>query len=413
MEGLLWQYILAIIEAMQAVLIAAGESSRFWPLANGTHKSQIFLLGKSLIYWTLKGFKDAGIQDVVVVHGKGSSLPEMLEQENDLEIKISFVVQEESLGTGNALWQAREFITQPFFVVWPNKVNIGELAENMLKVQKEQSTDAVLVGAETKTPHDYGIARIKGDQLVEIVENPEEGKEPSNIKVIGLYLLSPDFFSYYESIAKHHEADLIEGINLYVKDKKASLIILKDEAPALKYPWELFGIMDILFSSQKEQQIIHPTAKIGKGTILEGFVYIGENCEIGANNVIRGPVNLEKGVKTGAFFEIKHSIVQEGTHFHSGYVGDSIIGKNCRFGAGFVVANKRLDRKTIACRVGEKKIDTGRTSFGTVIGNNTRVAIHAGIMPGVFVGSGCTIGPGAMVFQNIPDDTKFSARTPS
>ena len=339
---------------MQAVIIAAGESARFWPLANGIHKSQIFLLGKPLIYWTLKGLKEAGIGDVVVVHGKDSSLPDMLNQENDLGIKVSFVVQEESLGTGNALWQAREFITQPFFVVWPNKVNVGELAKEMIAAQQKQGTDAVFVGAKTNTPHDYGIARMQRDQLAEIVENPEEGKEPSDTKVIGAYLLSPDFFSYYESIKKHHEADLIEGINLYIKDKKASLIILKDEAAALKYPWELFYIMDILFAAQKDEQIIHPTAKIGKGTVLEGRVYIGKNCEIGANNVIRGPVSLEKGVKTGAFFEIKHSIVQSGTTFHSGYIGDSVIGKNCAFGAGFTTANLRLDRSNVKSTVKEK-----------------------------------------------------------
>lgn len=391
---------------MQAVIIAAGESTRFWPLANGIHKSQIFLLGKSLIYWTLKGLKESGISDVIVVHGKDDSIKEMLERENDLGIHIFYVVQEKPLGTGNALFAAKELISKPFFVLWPNKVNSKELIQKML----EQKAEVVMVGANTNTPWDYGVARMEQDRIVEIVENPKEGEEPSGIKVIGAYQLLPDFFSYYEKISKHHEADLIEGINLYLQDKKAGLVMLQKGDPALKYPWELFGILDILFSLQKDEQIIHPTAKIGKGTILEGPVYIGENCEIGANNVIRGPVNLEKGVKTGAFFEIKYSIVQEDTHFHSGYLGDSIIGRNCRFGAGFVAANRRLDRKSIACVVQGRKIDTGATFLGSVVGEGTSVGIHAGIMPGVFIGSNAVVGPGTMVFENIPDNTKFSTR---
>ena len=391
---------------MQAVIIAAGESTRFWPLANGIHKSQTFLLGKPLIYWTLKGLKESGILDVIVVHGKDSSMKEMLDRENDLGIRISYVMQEKPLGTGNALFLAKNLITKPFFVLWPNKINSKELIQKMM----EEKAEVVMVGANTNTPWDYGVARMEQDRLVEIVENPKEGKEASRIKVIGAYKLSPDFFSYYEKISKHHEADLIEGINLYLKDKKASLIMLDKDAPALKYPWELFGILDILFSMQKDEQIIHPTAKIGEGTILKGSVYIGENCEIGAHNVIRGPVNLEKGVKTGAFLEIKHSIVQEGTHFHSGYVGNSIIGRNSRFGASFIVANRRLDRGNIISTVQNKRVDTNSTFFGTVVGNETHFGIHTGIMPGVFVGSGCLIGPGTMIFKDMPDNTKLSAK---
>jgi len=391
---------------MQAVIITAGESTRFWPLANGIHKSQTFLLGKPLIYWTLKGLVESGIQDIVVVCSKTSTIPVMLEKENDLGIHISYVVQEKPLGTGNALFAAKELINKPFFVLWPNKINSKELIQKML----EEKAETLLVGANTNTPWDYGVARMEGDRIVEIVENPKEGEEPSKIKVIGAYKLSPDFFSYYEKISKHHEADLIEGINLYLKDKKTSLIMLEEDVPALKYPWELFGILDILFSFKKEEQIIASTAKIGKGTVIEGPVYIGENCNVGAYNVLRGPLNLEKGTQTAAFFEIKHSIVQEGTHFHSGYVGDSIIGKNCRFGAGFVAANRRLDRKSIACVVQDKKIDTGIISLGTVVGNETHIGIHAGTMPGVFIGSNCVVGPGTMVFENIPDNTKFSTR---
>lgn len=389
---------------MQAVVIAAGESSRFWPL-NTVHKSQLYLLGKPLIYWTIKGLVENNIQDIVVVHGKNSSLPETLQRENDLKVKISYVIQKERLGTGNAAWQTRAFIKEPFFVVWPNKVNSKEIGAKVLREHREKGSEVVLVGAETPTPWDYGVARMGGESVREVVENPEPGTEPSDMKVIGFYSLQPDFFSYYEKLPRHHEADFIDAINLYLKDKKASLVELQEDVPALKYPWELLGILDILLQLKGRKQIIDPSAKIGEGTVIEGPVYIGEDCEIGAHNVLRGPLNLERGVKTGAFCEIKHSIIQEGTHFHSGYIGDSIIGKDCRFGAGFVTANRRLDRNTISSTIKDKKIDTGLTYWGTAVGNNTHIGIHAGTMPGVLVGSHCVIGPNSMVAENVRDNT--------
>jgi bifunctional UDP-N-acetylglucosamine pyrophosphorylase/glucosamine-1-phosphate N-acetyltransferase len=152
---------------------------------------------------------------------------------------------------------------------------------------------------------------------------------------------------------------------------------------------------------------IEKNTTIGDNTVIQGPCYIGEGCKIGNNNVIRGPVNLEKNVVTGAFFEIKHSIVQEGTHFHSGYVGNSVIGNNCRFGAGFITANRRIDRGNIKTIIKGNKIDTGLTYLGVVVGNDTSFGIHAGTMPGVIVGNNSLVGPGTLVFKNIEDKTTF------
>ena len=351
------------------------------------------------MYWTLKGLAENGIKDIMVVVSKNSSMREMLEKENvrQLADKITYATQEEPLGTGNALWQAKDFIKEPFILLWGNKVGSKDLVKQMIAKQKE-GAEAVFVGTKVADPSEYGVARLEGGRLVEIVENPEEGKEPSNIEIVGARLLQPDFFEYYEKLPKHHEADLVDATNAYLKDKKASLIIIEGKGSTLKYPWDLFGIMDYLFASQ--ESIISPTAKIGKNVIIEGSVYIGDNCVIGHHNVLRGPVNLEANCKTKAFMEIKHSIVQEGTIFHSGYVGDSIIGKNCRFGAGFISGNLRFDEKPIH----------GLRKLGVVVGDNSAFGIHSGTMPGVLVGSNCKVGPATHVFENLEDNTTFYAK---
>ena len=415
---------------MQAVIIAAGESSRFWPLNQG-HKCQTCLLGKSLIYWTTKGLFENGVQDITVVCGVGSTIPEMLQRENDIGVSLRFVFQEKPLGTGNALWQAREFIKEPFFVVWPNKINSKELIAKMMEQKNAKGSDAVFAGAETLSPWDYGVAEFKGEQLVGIHENPEQGKEPSKIKIIGCYFFEPDFFDYYSKLSQHHEADFIEAVNLYLKNKKASVALLEKDAPALKYPWELLGIFDILLSSEnfghsislsaqignnvtiKGQVHIGSNTKIQDNTVIEGPCFIGDNCVIGHSNVLRGPLNIENNVITGAFCEIKHSVVGEGCHIHSGFIGDSVIGKNCRIAAGFISANRRLDRGEINVVVKDKKINTGLTYLGVVIGENTGIGIHSGTMPGVLIGSNCVIGPGTQIFKNVPDGQRvFSKGSP-
>jgi bifunctional UDP-N-acetylglucosamine pyrophosphorylase/glucosamine-1-phosphate N-acetyltransferase len=266
---------------------------------------------------------------------------------------------------------------------------------------------------------------MAGKVATEICENPKPGREPSNLRMLGFYLLNPDFFSYYEKINKHHPEDLIDGLNLLLKEEPVEPIVLDKELQTLKYPWDLFGLMDLMFNSESFQPRISPSAEIRKNVVINGQVhigdgaiikkntvingpcYIGEGCEIGPGNVLRGPVNLEKEVKTGAFCEIKNSIVQEGTHFHSGYVGDSLIGQNCRFGAGFISANRRLDRKNIGALVKGTMMDTGLTHFGLVAGADVKFGIHCGTMPGVFIGSGSGIWPGSIVFKNQKDASLF------
>ena len=118
---------------MQAVILAAGESSRFWPL-NQSHKSQIKLLGKSLIYWTIKGLTDNGIKELAIVINPHSSLKEELKSvPQELNVKLSYFVQEKPLGTGNAIFQAKNFIKEPFFVLWATEVLDKEIIAKILE----------------------------------------------------------------------------------------------------------------------------------------------------------------------------------------------------------------------------------------------------------------------------------------
>ncbi len=408
---------------MQAIIIAAGQSSRFWPL-NQKHKSQIKIFGKPLVYWTIKSIAEKGIKDIVLVTSPNSLLKdELVSIIEDLGVKLSFAIQEKPIGTGNAVYLAREYIREPFFVFWPYKISAGQIAENILSLVGRTKTEVVLTGVPTDTPWDFGILKMKDDKIVEIVENPEKGREPSNIKVLGAYFLQPDFFGYYQKIKNHHPEDFVDALNLYIRDKTTNLLLLGKDIPVLKYPWELLEILRI--KSKDFTNYISPTAKIeenvvmsgnvfiddnaiiGGNTVIQGPCFVGKNCKIGANNVLRGPVNLEKNVLTGSFAELKNCVIQEGTHLHSGYFGDSIIGENCRFGAGFITANRRIDRQNIASVVKGKRMDTGLTYLGVITGDNVRFGIHSGTMPGVLIGSDCIIGPGTLVFENLENNSKL------
>ncbi len=411
---------------MQAIIVAAGESSRFWPL-NKVHKSQIKVLGQTLLYWTIKDVSEKGINEIILIIAPGFPYKDELSLlAKDLGVSLSFVVQDRPLGTGNAIFQAKKYIKGPFFIFWSDKIQAGEVIGDILKAVEETGAEAVLTGLETDTPWDFGIVRMENNRVAEIVENPPKGKEPSNIKVFGAYFLQPNFFDYYEKLKKHHPEDFVDALNSYIKEKATSLIVLKDEIPVLHYPWEALHFLEVMLNSDELKNYVSADAQIGANVVIDGKVFIGakavigdntvihgpchigENCHIGANNVFRGPVDLEKGVVTGSFTEIKDCLIQEGTHVHSGYFGDSVIGRNCRFGAGFITANRRIDRGNINSVVKGEKTDTGRTYWGMAVGEGSKFGIGCGTMPGILIGSNCVVGPGTLVFDNLEDDSSLS-----
>ena len=406
----------------QAVILAAGESSRLWPL-NKRHKSLTKVLGKPLIFYTLEGLKRSGVSEVIIVQGSEKYIEEELGK-YELGINIRYVVQPKPKGMGDALWQAKNLLKDRFLVLNAERVDIDEIIEK-LEI-KNQESKILLVGQHTNSPELYGILKIKGDRALSIVEKPERGSEPSNVKVVGVYLLNPTFFDYYQKVEKG-QYDFEKALSSYMKKDEVKFVFLRKpekESPSLKYPWHLLRMKRYLLDRFLEEKI-DKTASILKNVIIEGKVhigsntkiyenavikgpcYIGDNCTIGNNSLVREYTNLEDNVLVGANSEITRSIFQEGTHVHSGFIGDSILGRGCRMGAGMVTANIRIDRKEIKTSISNEKIKTGLNSLGCVLGENTKTGVNCSFMPGILIGSNCIVGPSSVVMGNIEDNTIF------
>ncbi|RLC35445.1 MAG: hypothetical protein DRZ76_00105 [Candidatus Nealsonbacteria bacterium] len=402
----------------QVVILAAGESSRFWPL-NYRHKALFKIMGRPLIWYTLDGFKKAGIKEAVIVQGPQKEIQQGLKNYVFPNLKLNYVIQKKPKGMGDALFQAKNSLKDRFFVAHAHRLDAPEY----IKPLKSEKASLVLFAVKTATPYLYGVLEFQGNKVKRIVEQPKKGKEPSDWGVRGFYLLSKDFFDYYTKV-RGGRYDFEKTLNLLIKYKGAKLVKTNKEELNLKYPWHLFSVSQYLMQNYLKSKISKSAAvakdavikgpvyigervKVFEGAVIKGPCYIGDDCMIGSNSIVRDNTNLEKNVLIGALSEVTRSIFQEGAHCHSGYFGDSVFGENCRLGAGTVTANVKLDR-------GEIK-STGLSSLGAIAGKNTNIGINASLMPGVLIGSNCTVGPGSVVFDNVKDNqvhfTKFQTLT--
>jgi len=412
---------------MQAVLWAAGESSRFWPLSEGGHKSLFKLMGKPLIQWTIEGLKEADIKEIIIIQAPARAIEQVLGDGSQFDVKLQYVIQPEPKGMGDALLRAEALIkTERFFALHAHHFDAASLIGPMLTKAETSRAELVLAGQETNAPWEYGILELKEDKAIGLIEKPQKGREPSKIRLIGVYLLPKTFFDTLGKVKAHMYA-YEDALQLFMQEHDARVVIADRETSSLKYPWDLFRVAKMLMDAFLDNKI-SPTAKISKSAIIEGKVHIGDNTKIYENAVIKGPcyigesctigthalirdyTNLESGVLIGAHAEVARCIFQEGCTTHSGFFGDSIFGRNCKLGAGTITANVRVDRSEIKPVVKGKRVETGLRHLGAIVGDNTRIGISAMLMPGVLIGSNCDIGPGTLVKENVESSTIYYSR---
>ena len=422
-------------QSLQAVILAGGESLRFWPL-NSRHKSLLRIMGKPLIWYTIDGLRKIGVEDIVIVQGLKRDIEEELKNFPEIK-KISYVIQPEANGMSGAMIAVKSRIKGQFFAVFAHSVDCQGVAEKMLEKSRRTGAKTVLVGQETKDPWLYGVARLEGDKLLEVIEKPEQGKEPSNIKINGIYLLDNRYFDYLEKVigAVHFNKEFETAVSAYAKENDSRIVELdRDyEGISLKYPWHLFKVRKYLFDNFLTKKTVARSAWVAKTAIIEGNVFIGENVKIyegavikgpcyigdnsivGNNSIVRDYCNLESGTMVGALCEAGRVIFQPDVHIHSGYFGDSILDRGVRVGAGAITANVRADRGEISVLVKKEKnsvkeaakIGAGLKSLGVIIGENSKIGARATFMPGRFIGKNCFVGPSTVVMHNIDDNRKI------
>ncbi|OGH42364.1 MAG: hypothetical protein A3H79_04800 [Candidatus Levybacteria bacterium RIFCSPLOWO2_02_FULL_36_8b] len=406
---------------MQVVILAAGNSSRFNPYNGFSHKSLIKIMGKSVLEHTLLSIKKSKISDVIIVVNKENNIEQIIGNGEKLGLKITYVVQSEPLGMGDALLRAEKYIKSDFFLLNAYHVEFSEFADLISKSRKSDQ-DVILLAKKDSILSRFGILKVKGNQVVGIVEKPVRGREPSNIRIVGIYLLTKTFLNTLKKVPTEHY-HLEKALSEFAKKNIVRYVFADKETVSLKYPWDILQIKNYLFRNlkryvSKKAEIskdieiignvyIEDGCKIMEKACLKGPCYIGENAYVGNNVILRDGVDIEEEVVIGAFMELKNTVVMEKSKTHSGFIGDSVIGENCRIGAQFCTANTRIDRETVKCVVKAKKVDTHLKRLGVMIGDGVHIGIKASSMPGVIIGKNAVVGPSTTILKNVPEGTKY------
>jgi len=399
---------------MKCVVLAAGEGKRMHPLTFTRPKVMLPVAGKPLLEWNLLNARNAGLKDFIfVVSYKSEMVRNYFGDGKKWKVNIEYITQGRPLGTAHAIGINEHFVND-FIVLCGDTIFGKNDIKNIMK------TGMKIGLVEVENAKEYGIIELKGKKISKIHEKMEEPS--SNTINAGIYHFNKKIFNFIKKTKKsmRGEYEITDSINMLLEKETMEGVSLKEWRDVV-YPWHLLDANEEILKKldKKIEGIIEQNATllgnvvIGKntrilaGSYIEGSVIIGDNCKIGPNCYIRPYTSIGSNCHIGNACEIKNSIIMDGTNIpHQNYVGDSIIGQNCNFGAGSKVANLRLDKKNIKVVLNGKKIDTNRRKLGVIVGDNVQTGINSNLNIGSVIGNNVLIGPGVTVKGSFEPNSK-------
>lgn len=400
------------------VILSAGASSRFWPLASIHHKAFYRVgVGKTIIEETVEGIQEEldSISEIsIVVAPRDLDLATKIFNDNE---KVKVYVQEEPNGAGQGLLKAlKGDFSGRFLLTTGDKINAGKILKRL------SEKELAVAVRKTEDAKHFGIVEIEGENIASVTEKPEG--ETSGNKITSAYLLDSSFLPLLEKHKEDHYS-LEKALDEFVKTNEVKAVFVDDiEDTRLKFPWDLLDINQKI-QAKRTIQFIDPSAQISKTSIIDGPVYIGKDVKIldfvkivgpayigdgaliGDFALVRKNSYVDRSVVIGSYSEIKNSIIYTGTTVHRNYIGDSVMDEGSKIGAGTILANRRNDRGEIKSMIKGEKISSGLDFLGAFIGAGAKTGANSAIMPGVKIGKDANIWPGKIVLEDVPDGETF------
>jgi bifunctional UDP-N-acetylglucosamine pyrophosphorylase/glucosamine-1-phosphate N-acetyltransferase len=408
---------------MRAVILAAGEGTRMRPLTENRPKVMLPVANRPMLEHTIRAAREAGIKDITLIVGyRKEAITGYFGDGSRLGVSIGYVVQEKQSGTGHAFGMAAGACDGKFVAM------NGDVTVSAAHLKKliGRSEAAVLSVKEVPDPGAYGVIEADGGRVRRIVE--KSPAPPTNLANAGIYLFDPCIFDAIRrtGLSPRGEIEVTDSLQLLIDEgMPVGYEAMEGDWLDIGRPWQLLAANEQALGEMKPviEGEVEPNAtlkgavSVGRGTIVRngayivGPVLIGEGCDIGPNCFIRAHTSIGDRVHIGNAVEVKNSIVMGGTRIgHLSYVGDSVIGERCNFGAGTKVANLRLDEKAIPVVVNGKRVDSGRRKLGCIMGDDVHTGIGSLINVGTSIGAGAAIGPGVLAKGEVKKGEKLLRR---
>ena len=239
------------MQIRKAVIPTAGLGTRFLPVTMSVPKELLPIVDRPLLQYVIEEAAEAGVEEVIIVTSPGKesisdyfqphpALEQRLAGSGENELlakvaeagnlaKVSFVLQHEALGLGHAVLMAKNAVgDEPFVVILPDDIIVRSPGVISQMVQVSEDMNAGVIAVEVvpwEVVHNYGVVDAapvanRVHKIQGLVEKPPREEAPSNLTIVGRYILPPQIFDCLEKTqpGAKGEIQLTDGLLTLLQD---------------------------------------------------------------------------------------------------------------------------------------------------------------------------------------------------
>jgi UDP-N-acetylglucosamine diphosphorylase/glucosamine-1-phosphate N-acetyltransferase len=396
---------------LKGVILAAGEGRRCRPLTQTRSKVMLPVGNHPFMEHVISALAANGIRDLYIVVGyQKERVMDYFEDGLDFGVKITYLEQNELLGTAHALRKAEGYVNEEFLVVNGDNLIDARAVKELISARGEN----VILAALRRHSGDYGVLMIEQERVTAIIEKP--GRPCSGILNTGAYKFSPTIFEdlRHTPLSERGSYEVTETISQMIANGKEIVPqISKGIWADAIFAWDLLnannlalGMKDTKITGEVEEGVrIKGPVEVGKGSIIRsgsylvGPVCIGEDCDIGPCATILPSTSVGDSVRIGSHSEVRNSLIMNDTRIgSSAIISDSVVGASCTLGDQLVI-------ETGQCAV-EVEEAFQRAEFGAIFADDVTAGSRVLACPGTVVGTGARIGSGSIIRGRIERDSR-------
>lgn len=384
---------------LQAVILAAGRSTRTLPLTDNRPKPLVPILGKPLLQHQLEQISGLVDEAIIVVGYLGDKIRHRF-GERFGTLSLRYVEQVPQRGTADALRRAAPLIHERCLILNGDDLYHAQDLRSLLR----HRTGLLL--SQAPDPQNRAVVSISGDQVTDIVEKPASAGTQALCSV-GAYSLERSALALLSQVtmSPRGELELPDLIRLVARSVPVRYHRVERIWRPVTYAWDVLETSIFLLEDPTRAHdfavdvpslgrlMERRDINLGVGTVLEGPVLIGPSVTFGNYCRVRGPAVIEAGSTFGDCVEIDRSVFFRGARVGEfSRIRHSVLGELVTVGPRARVLAEPSQGKTVWSEVRGSPFDTGLPLLGLIAGDGARVPAEADVPAGTLLKSAETYG---------------------
>lgn len=327
---------------MKGIILHGGHGTRLRPLTHTGPKQLLPIANKPMSEYCVDAIRDCGISEIVIIIGGigSNKVKEYYGDGSKFNVKISYIEQGEPKGIAHAINLCKNFVGNEKFLVFLGDNIIQKSISEVSKNFESSTDDALVLLCEVSNPERFGIADVKENKIVKIMEKPKN--PPTNLAVTGIYFLTPKIFDIFTRLKPswRNELEITDALQMMLEENNViNFEMITDY-------WKDTGTpSDIIHANGEVLKNMQPYffSILEDGCEFSGNVMIGSSSKISGNSKIIGPCIIGKNCIVGENCKIGPNVsVGDNSKLANCNIQNSIIMENCMIYSNMKIRNSIL-----------------------------------------------------------------------